>query len=157
MPTAIGRMYQYEGSPIRFITNPTKIIKTARNKPNDWLSFITKNINKMEKQTVFIKVKVKKKHVGNQLVCFDNDGDKYLGEIKNSSGHYCVKVGDSMSWPVIKSVLEEIELPSEEDIYNAPNWDSKLVSFLNGATYILNHLKSTDSSIHTQEKGRKNE
>ena len=40
IPRAIGRVYQCEGSPIRFIINPTIMLKMARNKIDPVLSFI---------------------------------------------------------------------------------------------------------------------
>lgn len=55
--------------------------------------------------------------------------------------------------------LEEIELPSEEDIQSR----SRVVAngnaiqrkfFTRGANFILNHLKPDDGSIHTNEKGQ---
>ena len=63
--------------------------------------------------------------------------DTNIGYIKfDISDKKWLVIGGIVTW-----WLEEIELPSEEDIYNAPNWDSMLASFRNGANFILNKLK----------------
>lgn len=101
----------------------------------------------MEKQTVFIKVKVEKRHVGKRMFCtsFRNEVPR-AGKIEDYGDYFvCAHPKDEYgtTGAVITHVLEEIELPSKEEIYSESfKSDKTPKDFIKGANFILNHLKS---------------
>lgn len=93
--------------------------------------------------SVFIKVPVSESDIHNVNICYDSDGLLFFGEVLFSSGYFCVKVGSSMSWPVITHVLEEIELPTESEVeieFINKDWIS-IQDAKDGVKFILNKLK----------------
>lgn len=97
----------------------------------------------MEKQTVFIKVKTierlpskKDTYLTDWGVCnFDLDTGKFSQIVtQNGCGSYIVELKPSF-W------LEEIELPSEEEILEVAPKTRCVNQFWDGANYVLNKLK----------------
>ena len=93
----------------------------------------------MEKQTVFIKRYPSKGELPKQGFVYTNQGVMYFLEDNKRFID-----NDNHSTPMPNWWLEEIKLPSEEEIYLELGKKSirNFKRFIDGANFILNHLKS---------------
>ena len=72
----------------------------------------------MEKQTVFIKVKINESHIGLKGVfVIDVDGGRKWGDLERSFHNtIAVRFNGGVQSMAVKYILEEIELPSEDEM-----------------------------------------
>ncbi len=108
----------------------------------------------MEKQTVFIKVPINDNHIGVLDFYITPSGKRIWGQVyleQSTCLWQCYEPKTDVVWYVTHA-LEEIELPSEEEIEagHGLTHHPHIVDFNNGyiegfedgANFIINHLKS---------------